>query len=332
MSTSRPTIDDVARAAGVSRATVSRVINNEPGASELLRARVRAAVVKLGYLPNQTARALASGRPRAVDVVAVTYTPGLGWLGVHPYYSRVLAGVMSVLEGTDVHLRLHAVGVAGAAEALDAIAAQATVGAVLTNLEPAQAARFHRRCRRAVSVVATAASVPSVEVDNAAGAYAAVEHLHRLGRRRIAAIHGPEASTCAADRRAGYERAVRDLGLRDLGTPGGDFLREHGRDTAARLLREYPDLDALFVSCDLMAAGAVQALTAAGRGVPGDVSIMGFDDSLAAVCANPPLSTMRVPVEDMAAAATRLLLDGDVAAGHRELFPVAPVLRQSTAA
>lgn len=93
MSGSRPTIEDVARAAGVSRATVSRVINNVPGASAPLRARVHQAVVALGYQPNPSARALAADRQPAIDLVAVTFSPTLGQLGVYPYYSRVLAGV-----------------------------------------------------------------------------------------------------------------------------------------------------------------------------------------------------------------------------------------------
>ncbi|WP_327001235.1 LacI family transcriptional regulator [Dactylosporangium sp. NBC_01737] len=331
MSGTRPTIEDVARAAGVSRATVSRVINNEPGASAPVRARVHDAITALGYLPNPTARALASGRQRVVDVIAVTFSASIGRLGTHPYYSRVLAGVMSVLEPEDVPVRMHAVGEDGAAAAIDAIAAKATLGAILTNVPPALAARFHRRCPRAVSVVATAASVPAVEADNLGGAAAAVEHLHRLGRRRIAAIHGPDASTCALDRRAGYVQAVQRLGLPRIEVDGGDFLREHGHDAARHLLDRYPDVDAVFVACDLMAAGAVQAVTATGRRVPQDVNVIGFDDSLAAVCANPPLSTMRVPVEDMAAAATRLLLDGDVPAGLRRRFAVEAVLRGSTA-
>ncbi|GGM37944.1 LacI family DNA-binding transcriptional regulator [Dactylosporangium sucinum] len=327
MNRSKPTIEDVARVAGVSRATVSRVINNVPGASEPLRARVHEAVTALGYLPNQTARALASGRPRALDLVAVKFTPESGWLGTDPYYSRVLAGVLSVLEGQDVHLRLHAVG---SGEAIDAIAADATVGAVLTNVPPDLAARFHRRCRRVVSVVATAPAVPAVEADNVGGAQAAVEHLYRLGRRRVAAIHGPDATTCAADRRAGYERAVRTLGLDDLGIPGGEFLREDGHAAARRLLARHPDVDAVFVACDVMAAGAVQALTETGRRVPQDVSVVGFDDSLAAVCSNPPLTTMRVPVEEMAAEATRLLLnEGTLPVGYRERFPVTLVQRSS---
>ncbi|WP_432836491.1 LacI family DNA-binding transcriptional regulator [Dactylosporangium sp. CA-092794] len=329
MSRSRPTIEDVAQAAGVSRATVSRVINDVPGASGDLRARVRAAVAELGYRPNQTARALASGRRRAVDIVAVAYGPAHGWLGAHPYYSRILAGLMSELERVDVHLRVRAVGRDGAGEAIDAIAAETTVGAVLANVTPELAARFHRRCPRVVSLVATAAAVPAVEADNAGGAHAAVEQLHRLGRRRIAAIHGPATNTCAIDRRAGYRRAVRELGLADLGE-GGEFRREDGHRAARRLLERHPDLDAMFVACDLMAAGAVQAITATGRRVPQDVAIIGFDDSVAAECTNPPLSTMRLPVEEMAAAAARLLLSGDVPAGHRERFPVELVLRQST--
>lgn len=86
----------------------------------------------------------------------------------------------------------------------------------------------------------------------------------------------------------------------------------------------------MFIACDLMAAGAVQAITATGRRVPDDVSIIGFDDSIASVCSNPTLTTMRLPVEDMAAAATRMLLEGSPAPGHRQWFPVDLVLRDST--
>ncbi|GAA4247324.1 LacI family DNA-binding transcriptional regulator [Dactylosporangium darangshiense] len=326
---SRPTIEDVARAAGVSRATVSRVINNEPGAAPAVRARVHEAIAELGYRPNQTARALASGRPRAVDVIAVSPVTDGGWLGTHPYYSRVLAGAMSVAESAGLQLRVHAIRTDGAGEALDAVAAEATVGALLANVTPPLAARFYRRCRRAVSLVATAEAVPAFEADNAAGTYAAIEHLHELGRRRIAAVHGPEDNTCAIDRREGYRRAVRDLGLPEI-SDGGDFLREDGYAAARRLLERRPDIDAMFVACDLMGAGAVQAITATGRRVPHDVSVVGFDDSVAAVCANPPLTTMRMPVEEMAAEATRLLLEGAPPAGLRRRFPVHLVPREST--
>jgi len=325
----KPTIEDVARVAGVSRATASRVINNTPGASGPLRARVHAAVAELGYQPNEAARSLASGRIRAVDVIAVTYGPDIGWLGTHPYFSRVLSGMMPVLEGARAQLRLHAVGLDAAGDAIDEIAANATVGAVLADITPELATRFHRRCRRVVSMVPTAASVPAIQADNIGGAYAAVGELHRLGRRRIAAIHGPAFNPCAIDRRIGYQRAVHDLGLPQA-SADGDFHRNGGHRAARQLLQQDSDIDAMFIACDLMAAGAVQAITATGRRVPDDVSIIGFDDSIAAVCINPPLTTMRLPVEEMAAAATRLLLGGIPAAGHRLQFPVELVTRGST--
>ncbi|MET7423051.1 LacI family DNA-binding transcriptional regulator [Dactylosporangium sp. NPDC005555] len=327
-SRSKLTIEDVARAAGVSRSTVSRVINNLPGASGPVRERVRGVVAELGFVPDQTARGLASGRPRAVDVVAVTPAPADGWMGTHPYFSRVLVGVTSVLDPLDVQVHVHQVTPDDATRMLDALAAKATVGAVLAEVTPDLAARFHRRCRRVVSLVATAAPVPAIEVDNIGGAAAAVEHLHRLGRRRIAAVHGPDDNACAIDRRAGYARAVAAFGLPEIGDVG-DFRREHAYRAAHRILARDPAVDAMFVACDLMAAGVVQAVTATGRRVPQDVSVVGFDDSIAAVCANPPLTTMRVPVEQMAAAATRLLLQDTVPAGHRQRFPVELVLRQS---
>ena len=330
MGRSKLTIEDVARAAGVSRATVSRVMNDVPGAAEPVRRHVKEIIAELGYVPDQTARALASRQQPAIDVVMATPVPAIGWISSHPYYSRVLAGIMTVLDGRDVQLRIHAVARPDDTEAVDTIARRVTVGAVLADGPPALASRLHRQCRRVVSLVATAPSVPAVEADNAGGAYAAVAYLHGLGRRRIAAIHGPLDTSCGTDRQDGYRRAVAEFGLPDL-SAGGGFRREVGSGAARELLDAYPDLDAMFVACDLMAAGAVQAITATGRRVPQDVSIVGFDDSIAAVCANPPLSTMRMPVEDMAAAAARLLLDGSAPAGYRQRFPVELITRESTA-
>lgn len=310
---------------------MSRVVNGRPGAAPAVREQVERAVRTLGYRPDLAARALASGRHGAVDVVAVVPGPVHGRLGVHPHYSRVLAGVTQVLNDVDVPLRFHVVDTQDAAEQLEDVARRCTTGVLLADADAALAARVHRRCRRVVSLVATAPQVPAAQVDNVRGARAAVEHLHGLGHRRIGAVHGPVGNVCAADRRRGYHEAVHDLGLPVLHAPGG-FRREGGHDAAEELLRQAPDLDAVFVACDLMAAGAVQAFTAAGRSVPRDVSVVGFDDSLAATCTNPPLTTMRLPVERMAATAARLLLDGGCEPGHRELFEVELVERASTCA
>jgi len=331
MARSKLTIEDVARAAGVSRSTVSRVMNNVPGAAESVRRHVKEIIAELGYVPNQTARALASRQQPAIDVVVVTPVPAIGWISTHPYYSRVLAGIMTVLDGREVQLRLHAVARPDDTDAVDAIARRVTVGAVLADGPPALASRLQQQCRRVVSLVATAQSVPAIEADNAGGAYTAVKYLHQLGRRRIATIHGPDDISCGVSRRAGYLRAVAELGLQDL-SAGGAFRREVGFSAARELLDLHPDIDAMFVACDLMGAGAVQAITATGRRLPQDISIVGFDDSIAAVCSNPPLSTMRMPVEDMASAAALLLLDGSVPAGYRQRFPVELIVRESTTA
>jgi DNA-binding LacI/PurR family transcriptional regulator len=323
------TIEDVARAAGVSRSTVSRVLNDVPGATEAVRVRVRSVIAELGYVPDPAARALASGQQPAIDVVVVAPVSAVEWIGTHPYYSRVLAGIMTALDGHDVQLRIHHAAGPDAAETIDAIARRVTLGAVLADTPAALATRFQRRSPRVVSLVATADSVPAIEADNAGGAYAAVNYLHRLGHRRIAAVHGPDDNSCGVNRRAGYRRAIGELGLEDL-SAGGGFRRDVGVSAARWLLDAHPDIEAMFVACDLMAAGAVQAITATGRRVPEDVSVVGFDDSIAAVCSNPPLSTMRMPVEEMAAAAARLLLNGPVRAGYRQHFPVELVLREST--
>jgi DNA-binding LacI/PurR family transcriptional regulator len=329
MARSELTIEDVARAAGVSRSTVSRVMNDGPGASESVRRHVKEVIAELGYVPNQTARALATRQQPAIDVVVVTPGPAIGWISSHPYYSRVLAGIMTVLDGRQVQLRIQAVARPDDTDAVDEIARRVTVGAVLADGPSAVASRLQRQCRRVVSLVATARSVPAVEADNAGGAYTAVKYLHQLGRRRIAAIHGPDDISCGICRRAGYLRAVTELGLHDL-SAGGAFRREVGLSAARELLDRHPDIDSMFVACDLMAAGAVQAITGTGRRIPQDVSIVGFDDSIAAVCSNPPLSTMRMPVEDMASAAARLLLDGRVPGGYRQRFPVELIVREST--
>lgn len=322
------TIDDVARAAGVSRSTVSRVFNHRPGVSRSCRQRVHRAAEALRYRPNQSARALALGRASAVDLIAVSLSPDQP-LGMHPYYSRALAGTVTALQRESIQLHVQVIAEDIAAERIDALAEEATMGAILVNVAPDLALRFYGRCSRVVSLIPTAAKVPAVEADNAGGARNAVTYLHGLGRRRIAAIHGPLLDTRAIGRRAGYRRATEILALSDISAEGG-FTREGGYLAAVRLLDEHPDIDAIFAACDLTAAGAVQAIIATGRRVPHDISVVGFEDSLVAVCNSPTLTTMRQPIEDMATAAIRMLLTGGFGAGHREYFPVDLVQRDST--
>jgi DNA-binding LacI/PurR family transcriptional regulator len=325
----KPTIEDVARVAGVSRATVSRAMNNRPGASPDVRSRVDRAAAELGYQPNVAARALASGIANAVDLVLLGCEADATQVGVNPYYSRVIAGVMSAVASSDTQLRVHVLNPAAAADRLEDVARATTIGAVLVNAAPAQASWFHQQSGgRVVSLGATAPQVPAVEAENVDGAHNAITFLHSLGRRHIAAIHGPVRNTCSIGRRLGHLAAIRETGLPDLAGVG-DFRRDLGFEATTRLLAQQPDLDAVFAACDLMAVGAIQALTLAGRRVPDDVCVIGFDDSIVAECTSPPLTTVRVPVESMAAAATRALISGDVSPYWRARFDVSIVVRQS---
>ncbi|MGI5185817.1 LacI family DNA-binding transcriptional regulator [Dactylosporangium sp. CA-152071] len=324
----RPTLDDVAQAAGVSRATVSRVINGNPRVAADVRELVDRAVERLGYRPDPVARALARGHGDVVELIVIDDEPTC--FGTNPYYGRVVAGIIDGLRRSEAQMRVHVVGQADAPRLLDRVAHTVSAGAILVNVPAPLAAAFHAVCPRVVSMGRTAAPVPSIVPDNTTGAYAAVQLLHRNGRKRIAAVPGPEHIADAVDRRAGYLAAVRDAGLEPITGEAGEFNRTSGAEITRRLLAEHPDIDALFVACDLMASGALQALAAVGLRVPEDVAVIGFDDSLIATCTTPPLTSVRQPVEEMAAAATRALLGGETGPGWHGTFPTTLTVRDSS--
>jgi DNA-binding LacI/PurR family transcriptional regulator len=150
-------------------------------------------------------------------------------------------------------------------------------------------------------------TISYVDVDQRAGVRLAVDRLAALGRRCIATITGPLDMPAAQDRLAAFEEAARAHGLHPSHVEG-DFTRNGGERAAARLLSELPDVDGVFVANDLMADGALRVLQEAGRRVPDEVAVIGFDDSTAALECHPPLSTVRQPVEEMAGEMAELLL------------------------
>ena len=323
----RPTLADVAAEAGVSKAAASRVINDAPGVAPQTRERVREVISQLGYRPDPVARALASGHGEVIELVVVDEA---AVFGTSPYYGRVTAGILQELTGSNAQLRVHVVEEAGAAALLARIADTVSLGVLLVNVAPPLAAEFYARCDRVVSLGPSAPGIPFIGMENADGAYAAIRHLHETGRRRIAALHGQAGNPCADGRREGHRRAVRDLGLPDISAEG-KFRREAGYELTHRLLAEEPELDAVFVGCDLMATGAMQALADAGRRVPQDVAVVGFDDSVIAACSTPPMSSVHQPVERMAAAATRALVNRQIAPYWQCVFPAELRVRRSSA-
>jgi DNA-binding LacI/PurR family transcriptional regulator len=321
------TLEDVARAAGVSRSTVSRVVNSQGEVAPGIRRRVQRTIDELGYHPHPAARALASGRADVVDLVVVDDCPAS--FGTNPYYTRVVAGVLGALAGSDARLRLHVVSEEEATATLDRVAAGAVLGTLLVNVPATLAERFHRRCERVVSLCRSAPEVPFIDPENAAGAADAIHHLYRAGRRRIAAIHGPHTSPCATGRRRGYLDAMTDSGLPPISLDG-DFRREVGLGAARRLLAARPDVDAIFAGCDLMATGVLQALAESGRRVPDDVAVVGFDDCVLAACTTPPLTSVRQPVEESAGIATDALLTHQAKPRWQRTMPTSLTVRQSS--
>ncbi|GID33050.1 LacI family DNA-binding transcriptional regulator [Paractinoplanes brasiliensis] len=327
MSRKRPTVEDVAAAAGVSKAAVSRVLNNAPGASTETREHVRRVIARLGYKPDPVARALANGHGDLLDLVVVEDDQDR--VGANPFYSRVITGVFRALEETGVQLRLRVVDEAGAAALPARLAGSGSLGVLLVNVPPRLAAEFPARGRPVVSMGRSAPGIASIVPENSGGAHAALRHLYATGRRRIAAVHGPRWSPCAADRRDGYQAAMSEAGLHGV-SAHGPFRRETGYELTRLLLARDPRLDAVFVGCDLMATGVMQALAEAGRRIPHDVAVIGFDDGPIAACTVPPMSSVHQPVEQMAETAARAVIDRKPGRAWEQTFPTTLRVRASS--
>ncbi|MGY3201857.1 LacI family DNA-binding transcriptional regulator [Streptomyces sp. TE5632] len=308
----RPTLEEVAVRAGVGRGTVSRVINGSPRVSDATRAAVEAAVAELGYVPNTAARALAANR---TDAIALVVPEPETRFFAEPYFSDMLRGVGAALSDTEMQLLLIFAGSDRERQRLaDYLAAHRVDGVLLVSVHaddplPDMLARLE--IPAVISGPRSAAeTLTSVDSDNYGGARQAVEHLLGRGRRRIAHITGRLDVYGAQRRIDGYRDALRDAGheVDDLLIEAGDFSEEGGRHAMAALLERRPDLDAVFAASDVTAAGARHALREAGRRIPDDVALVGYDDSAIARHMDPPLTSVRQPIEEMGHQMIDLLL------------------------
>ncbi|MER5864795.1 LacI family DNA-binding transcriptional regulator [Kitasatospora sp. NPDC002040] len=327
------TLEDVARAAGVSRSTVSRVINNIRNVDPELQQTVRDAVAATGYVPNAAARALVTRRAGAVALV-VSSSAGQEEIFTDPFFGRVVGGVIGALRPLGVHPVLMLADDPAAREQVLSYLRQGNAdGAMLvsTRADDPLPGRLLEAGLPTVLFGRPAEPLPGrlswVDLRNVDGGRLAAEHLRARGCRRIVTVAGPAAISAGADRLAGF-RAV----LGDVPVAEGDFGRASGVRAMERLLDEHPDLDGVFAANDLMARGAVAVLTERGRRVPEDVAVIGFDDSSAATVGLPTLTTVRQPVEQMAAEMTRILLeriDDPLAGPGSVLFEPELVVRES---
>lgn len=320
------TIEHVARAAGVSRATVSRVLTGSGPFSADAGQRVRAAAERLGYTADPVARALVHGRGTRL-VVAVTSASPTDLVDCQ-YVSRVVGSTAQRCAGEGLGVALQWLPLGAPEPALEALARDRSVaGVVLVDTtRRVLAAVPPRLAGRVVSIGAGSSAVPLVDVDTGAATTALTAHLLRSGRRRIAMLAGPPWLPCADRPVAAYRAAVHAAGLPER-VLAGDFTTESGRLGAAEALRRWPDTDALYAICDETAFGAIQAVQALGRRVPDDVAVTGFDDLPLAAFSGPALTTATHPVEQIAARAAATLLDRDRT--PVTLFPSELVVRQS---
>ena len=307
----QPTLDTVAAAAGVSRATVSRVINGSPRVSAKVKSLVDDAIAQLGYVPNRAARSLVM---RRTDSIALVMREPDATVLADPYLANIIIATSQALAGTGIQLVLvNARNDAEHARLADYVRSGHVDGVLVTAIHGDDPLPRTLLGAGVPTVVGgrPARSVPGlayVGVDNIGGAELAVQRLLAAGRRRIATIAGPPDMTAAADRLTGYQRALTAAGL-DAGLIAhGVYTRESGEQAMMQLLDREPGLDGVFAANDLMASGALRALRSAGRRVPEDVSVIGFDDIELARHTEPPLTTVRQPIVEQARTMTELLL------------------------
>jgi DNA-binding LacI/PurR family transcriptional regulator len=307
------TLEEVAQAAGVSRATVSRVVNGSPKVSQDVRRTVEREIARLGYVPNRAARSLVTRRS---DSVGVVITEPTARLFVDPFFPRLLRGISGELGSRDLQLVLLMPEPGRDAARAEAYLSGGHVDGVLLVSLHGDDPLPKRLAGRGIPIVVggrppRGAAVSYVDVDNRGGARAAVGHLASLGRKVIATIAGPSDMGAGVDRLAGYREGLEEAGLpfsRDLEMVA-DFGHDGGLQAMRDLLTVRPDIDAVFAASDLMAAGALQALRQARRLVPDDVAVVGFDDSQLAATTQPPLSSVRQPIEEMGREMVRLLVE-----------------------
>jgi DNA-binding LacI/PurR family transcriptional regulator len=307
-----PTLEVVAELAGVSRATVSRVVNGSSKVSSEVHAAVTKAISELGYVPNRAARTLVTRRTNTIVLIMHERTDTVF---EDPFFANVLRGVNAALSNTDLQLvLLHARGDQQRARAVRYVCNGYVDGALLISLhgdDPMPSAIM------AADIPMVAMGRPPsgqradyVDADNAGGGREAVQHLVTTGRRCLATVAGPLDMSAGVDRLRGYVNAVHAAGMQAAAdrVAYGDFTEEAGCRGMKLLLEQTPTIDGVFIASDLMGMGALRALRELGRRVPDDVAIVGFDDAPLAAYADPPLTTIRQPVELLGQEMVRLLM------------------------
>jgi LacI family transcriptional regulator len=306
------TLDDIARLTGVSRATVSRVINNHPNVSDKMRQRVQKIIDETGFQPNLAARSLASRQTKLLGLVIPRNVHGFF---SDPYFPRLVEGIsqacnlynytlsLFIFHSEDDERQIFPRLTQGGF--VDGIVVQATgLGNELTPKVSEWKIPYIFVGRPLIE-----AEVSYLDVDNVAGAYNAVMHIIHSGHQKIGTVTGALTTSVGLDRLEGYQQALTHRGLEidDNLIAEGDFTEASAYYAAKKIIRHQPD--AIFAASDAMAVGVLRAINEAGLTVPDDIALVGYDDLPPASLVNPQLTTIRQPIRSFGYKAVETLLD-----------------------
>jgi LacI family transcriptional regulator len=306
------TLEDIAKRAGVSRSTVSRVVNNQPNVKDSVRNRVLEVIKTTGYQPHAAARTLASHRSLMIGLVVHRNASGFF---TDPYFPNLTRGIAKGCNQQDYSLALFLVGTQEDEDKiLPRVSGSGMLDGILVQAGHHGDVLIDKLVQSPVPLVIVGRpfhvdGVNYIDVDNVKGSYSAVNHLVGLGYQRIGTITGPGGSTVGVDRLEGYRKALieNEYEIDETLVTEGDFTEMGGYEGMNRLFPAKPD--AIFAASDIMAIGAMRAVNEAGLGVPEDIAIIGFDDIPMTNPPDPPLSTIHQPVYQFGIKAVDMLID-----------------------
>jgi LacI family transcriptional regulator len=305
------TLEDVAQMCGVSRSTVSRVINGDSNVSEKTRRKVLDIIQNIGFQPNLAARGLAVGRTRVIGLVIPA---GLTAIFSDPYFPLLIQGVSSACNLHGYSVMLWLAEPEYERKTISQVLYNGLIDGVIVSsmlMDDPLIERLSESNRPFITIGRhpTNERINFVDVDNRAGAYQGVSYILHTGRRRVAMITGPRNMIAGRDRYQGYQDALRERGLQlhpEL-VAEGEFSYISGYLGMKQLLPHHPD--AVFVASDAMAFAAMSAIQEAGFSIPEDIAVVGFDDIPTAATSNPPLTTIRQPIQRTGSVAVEMLIE-----------------------
>lgn len=327
-------MSDVASQAGVSSASVSYALSGAPGVSEERRRHILAVAAEMGFRPSRTARDLRSGTTRTIGLLLADIT--------NPFYAEVAGGVVAAAHDEGYEVSVAHVGVDGTrqAEAAYAQVDRNCSGLIFTGLVAADKPLLDTLRQENIPVVQVYRRIegePSdwVGIDDYHAAFEMASHVVATGRRKVAILGGPEASSASTGRLRGYQDALRKAGLTAVNEPDvwGELSRASGALHARTLFAEYPDVDAVLCGNDVIALGVLDVCTEIGKRVPEDIALTGFDDMSFSSAGPLQLSTVTVPRDLMGRRAARRLLQriaGDDSPPRNDLLPYTIQVRSTT--